>query len=117
MHAIKRHALSLGIILFVAGAFLTLAPVSKSGFGCGSTIWPEDDTVRKVETVTPEGQVLLLPKAEDVAARSDCHHKRQTQTTVAVSLGIAGLIGVFWSVVGSPESLRRRPRHGLLTSR
>jgi hypothetical protein len=117
LHAIKRHALSLGIVLFVAGAFLTFSPVSKAGFGCGSTIWPKDDSLRKVETLTPEGEVLLLPKPEDVAARDGCHEKRQTQTTVALSLGVAGLIGVFWSVVASPDGRRRRSRSGLLTSR
>ncbi len=115
MQHLKRHALGLGIILFLAGAFLTVAPVTASGFGCGSTIWPKDDTVREVETVTPEGEVLVLPKPEDVAARSDCHHKRQTQTTVALSLGVAGLIGVFWSVVASPDGVRRRSSHGLLS--
>jgi hypothetical protein len=117
MHAIKRYALPLGIILFLAGGFLTVAPVSASGFGCGSTIWPRNDTVRRVETVTPEGEVLLLPKPEDLDARDDCHHKRRTQTTVAVSLGVAGLIGVFWSVIAAPEGLRRRNNQGLLTSR
>jgi hypothetical protein len=117
MHSIKRHALSLGIVLFVAGAFLTVSPVSKAGFGCGSTIWPKDDSLREVETLTPDGDVLLLPKAEDVAARDGCHDKRQTQTTVALSLGVAGLIGVFWSVVGSPDGRPPRSRSGLLTSR
>src|SRR6266511_4156792 len=85
-----------------------VAPVTASGFGCGSTIWPKDDTVREVETITPEGEVVVLPKAEDVAARSDCHQKRRTQTTVALSVGVAGLIGVFWSVVAAPETRRRR---------
>jgi hypothetical protein len=115
MRHLKRHALGLGIILFLAGAFLTVAPVSASGFGCGSTIWRNDDTVRRVETVTSDGDVLTLPKAADVEARNDCHHKRQTQTTVALSLAVAGLIGVFWSVVGAPEDLRRRDSRGLLT--
>jgi|SRR6266545_621082 len=115
MQHLKRHALGLGIILFIAGAFLTVAPVTASGFGCGSTIWPKDDTVREVETITPEGEVVVLPKAEDVAARSDCHQKRRTQTTVALSVGVAGLIGVFWSVVAAPETVRRRRSHGLLS--
>ena len=108
MHAIKRHALGLGVLLFLAGAFLTVAPVTKSGFGCGSTMWPKDDTVRQVEVVTPDGQAVLVDKPEDVDARQDCHHKRQTQTTVAVALGLAGLIGVFWSVVAAPETSGRR---------
>ncbi|MGQ0802433.1 MAG: hypothetical protein ACT4PI_00995 [Actinomycetota bacterium] len=117
MRHLKRHALGLGIILFLAGAFLTVAPVSASGFGCGSTIWPKDDTVRSADVLSPEGDVLNQPVAADVEARADCHHKRQTQTTVALSLGVSGLIGVFWSVVAAPENLRRRNRHGLLTSR
>jgi hypothetical protein len=117
MRHVKRHALGLGIILFIAGAFLTVAPVSASGFGCGSTIWPEDDTVRTADVVAPDGEVFNQPLAADVDARDDCHHKRQTQTTVALSLGVAGLIGVFWSVVSPPETTRRRNRQGLLTSR
>jgi hypothetical protein len=117
MRHLKRHALGLGIILFIAGAFLTVAPVTASGFGCGSTIWPKDDTVRTADVVTPDGDVVNQAVAEDVEARRDCHHKRQTQTTVALSLGVAGLIGVFWSVVAAPENLRRRNRQGLLTSR
>ena len=107
MHAIKRHAMGLGIVLFLAGAFLTVNPVTKSGFGCGSTIWPNDDTVRRVEVVAPDGGVVPADKPEDVDARNDCHHKRTTQTTVALSLGVAGLIGVFWSVVSAPEGTRR----------
>src|SRR5688572_31463842 len=102
MRHLTRHALALGIVLFLAGAFLTVAPVTASGFGCGSTIWPKDDSVRQVQVVTPEGDALLVDKPEDVDARNDCHHKRQTQTTVALSLGVAGLIGVFWSVVSAP---------------
>ncbi|HUF84566.1 MAG TPA: hypothetical protein VMQ81_08250 [Acidimicrobiia bacterium] len=117
MRHLKRHALGLGIILFIAGAFLTVAPVSASGFGCGSAIWPKDDTVRTADTVAPDGQVLNAPLPADLEARADCHHKRQTQTTVAVSLGVAGLIGVFWSVVAAPETTRRRNRQGLLTGR
>lgn len=117
MKAITRHALGLGIVLFLGGAFLTVSPVSASSFGCGSTIWPRNDTVRQVETVTPEGEVLVLPKAEDLEARSDCHSKRQTQTTVAISLAVAGLIGVFWSVIAAPDAISRRSSRGLVTSR
>jgi hypothetical protein len=108
MHAIKRHAMGLAIVLFLAGAFLTVNPVTKSGFGCGSTIWPNDDTVRRVEVVAPNGDVVVTDKSEDVEARRDCHHKRSTQTTVALSLGVAGLIGVFWTVVSAPEGTSRR---------
>ena len=108
MRHLTRHALALGVVLFIAGAFLTVAPVTASGFGCGSTIWPKDDSVRRVEVITPEGDTILVDQPEDVDARNDCHHKRQTQTTVALSLGVAGLIGVFWSVVSSPEGTRRR---------
>lgn len=117
MQAIKRHALGLGVILFVAGAFLAVAPVTASGFGCGSTVYSRDDTLRRVEVRTAEGDIVELPSAADLEARSDCHDKRRGQTTLALCLGVAGLIGVFWSVVGAPEGTRRRDsRSGLIRS-
>jgi hypothetical protein len=108
MGAIKRHALGLGIILFAAGTILSLTPVTESGFGCGNTIWPNDDTLRRVEVATPEGEVVELPNPDDIEARDDCHQERRTHTLLALCLGGAGLLGVFWSVVGAPELRRRR---------
>lgn len=114
MNAIRRHALGLGVVLFAAGAFLALSPIERSGFGCGSVIWHNDDTLRRVEVDTPEGTTIEVPAPADLEGRSECHDRRTTQTTVALAIVVAGLLGVFWTVVGPPDA-QRRPREGFFS--
>jgi hypothetical protein len=111
MNAIKRHALGLGIVLFAAATFLAVAPVSSGGLDCGSPIWRSNPNLGTVDVVGADGSTTFLPDPARVAAKNECVDQRQLHATLSVSLAVAGLVGVFWSVVASPAAARRRAAH------
>ena len=111
MNAIKRHALGLGLMLFAAAAFLAVTPVSSGGLDCGSPIWRSNPDVGRVEVVATDGTTTFLPDPARVADKNECVDQRQLHATLSVSFAVAGLVGVFWSVVAGPEAARRRAAH------